>query len=98
MSIHSCGECSLPIEDKIGLGDVVSLGFADGNYDCATVVQVNPDGTVDVHRPFTHVSDFSVAGTQKGSLALPFYVGVEMVKGVNPKRLKVLRKNSLPIR
>jgi hypothetical protein len=83
--------------EEVQLGDVVSMGWTDG-YDTGTVVQVHKDGTVDVHRPFTHVSDFSVAGRHAGSLGLPYYTGVELVRDIKPDRLKVVRKNNVPIR
>ena len=83
-------------EEIVGLGDIVSLKWDDGYAD-GTVCQVHKDGTVDVFRPFTHASDFSVAGRREGSLSLMCYVGVEVSKDIDPKRLKVLRKAG-PIR
>lgn len=80
---------------NIGLGDIVSLGWVDG-YDTATVVQVHTDGTVDLFRPYTHTSDFSCAGREKGSLSVIPYVGFEEIKLVNPDRLKVIRKSVKP--
>lgn len=82
---------------NIGLGDIVSLGWVDG-YDTATVVQVHKDGTVDLFRPYTHTSDFSCTGREEGSLSVIHYVGYEEIKLVNPDRLKVVRKNTIPIR
>ncbi len=40
------------MNQKIELGDVVSLGWDDG-YHTATVSQVHKDGTVDLFRPYT---------------------------------------------
>lgn len=92
------GCCSNPDwHPFIGLGDVVSFNWKDG-YDSGTVCQVHKDGTVDIFRPFTHASDFSCAGRHEGSLSLSCYVGVETVKDINPERLKVVRKNTTPIR
>lgn len=77
--------------EKIGLGDVVSLQWSDG-YDNGTVCQVHADGTVDVFRPYTHTADFSYSGTEEGSLSVICYVGIETTKYVRPARLKLLRK------
>lgn len=77
--------------DKIELGDVVSLGWDDG-YHTATISQVHQDGTVDLFRPYTATADFSCAGREEGSSSVICYVGIEEVKGVNPARLKLLRK------
>jgi hypothetical protein len=79
------------MNEAIGLGDVVSLGWDDG-YGSGTVSQVHQDGTVDVFRPYTATADFSCAGRQEGSSSVICYVGIEEVKGVNPNRLKLLRK------
>jgi len=76
---------------SIGLGDIVSLQWSDG-YDNGTVCQVHKDGTVDVFRPYVHNADFSCAGSHEGSLSVICYIGVETSKGINPERLKVLRK------
>lgn len=81
----------------VGLGDVVSFGWTDG-YGEGTISQVHKDGTVDVFRPYTHANDFSCAGRHEGSLSLICYVGVETVRDINPDRLKVVRKNTTPIR
>ncbi len=78
------------MSESIGLGDIVSLGWEDG-YSTATVSHVHKDGTVDVFRPYTHTADFSCAG-RDDSTAVICYVGIEEVKGVNPARLKLLRK------
>jgi hypothetical protein len=83
-------------EQTIGLGDVVSFQWPDG-YDTATVCQVHTDGNVDVFRPYTHASDFSCSGRYPGSLSIMCYVGVETVRGMNPKKLKLVRKSG-PIR
>lgn len=83
-------------ETVAGLGDVVSLQWTDGYAD-GTVSQVHKDGTIDVFRPYTHASDFSVAGREEGSLRLMCYVGVEEVKNISPERVTVLRK-ARPIR
>lgn len=84
-------------QQDIGLGDIVSLGWSDG-YDTASVVQVHKDGTVDLFRPYTHTADFSCAGRNEGSLSVIPYVGYEEIKSVNPERLKVVRKNKIPVR
>jgi len=84
-------------DTTIGLGDVVSLCWASEGYGTGTVCQVNADGTVDVFRPFTHAGDFSCAGTQSGSSQVLCYVGVETVRGMSPKSLKLLRKGG-PLR
>ena len=78
-------------DDKIELGDVVKLGWGQG-YDTCTVSQVHKDGTMDLFRPYTATADFSCAGREEGSSAVICYVGIEEVKGVNPDRLKLLRK------
>lgn len=85
------------METNVGLGDIVSLGWDDG-YHSATVTQVHADGTVDLFRPYTHTSDFSCSGREKGSSSVIPYVGFEEIRHVNPSRLKVLRKNTIPIR
>lgn len=79
------------MEHQVGLGDVVSLQWSDG-YDNGTVCQVHKDGTIDVFRPYVHNSDFSCAGSHEGSLSVICYIGVETTKGINPERVKVLRK------
>lgn len=73
------------------LGDIVSVGFAGGEYDCATVSQVHADGTVDLFRPYTHTADFSYTG------GVICYVGIETIKNANPARLRLIRKGS-PLR
>ncbi len=78
------------MSESIGLGDIVSLGWEDG-YSSATVSHVHRDGTVDLFRPYTATADFSCAG-RDNSTAVICYVGIEEVKGVNPERLKLLRK------
>lgn len=83
--------------EPVNLGDIVSLGWSDG-YDTATVVQVHKDGTVDLFRPYTHTSDFSCSGREAGSLSVIPYVGYEEIKNVNPERIKVVRKNKIPVR
>lgn len=70
----------------IGLGDIVSLGFNDGEYDCATVCQIHTDGTVDLFRPYTHTADFSYTG------GVICYVGIENISRANPNRLRLIRK------
>jgi hypothetical protein len=80
------------MEKTIGLGDIVSFKWDDG-YNNGTVCQVHKDGTVDVCRPYTHISDFSYAGRKEGSLEVCVYVGVETVKDIQPDRLKLLRKS-----
>lgn len=77
--------------DKIELGDVVGLGWEDG-YDSCTVSQVHKDGTMDLFRPYTATADFSCAGREEGSSSVICYVGIEEIKGVNPARVKLLRK------
>ena len=84
-------------QDTLGLGDVVSFNW-NGNYDAATVCQVHANGTVDVFRPYTHANDFSCAGRYPGSLSLICYVGVETVRDMNPKNIKLISKNTQPIR
>jgi len=84
-------------EQVIGLGDVVSFKWSSTGYDTGTVCQVHASGTVDVFRPFTHTSDFSCAGRYEKSLSVMCYVGTEIVKGVNPRNLKLILKSS-PIR
>ena len=79
------------MQQSIGLGDVVSLQWSDG-YDNGTVCQVHKDGTIDVFRPYVHNADFSYAGSHEGSLSVICYIGVETTKGINPERVKVLRK------
>jgi hypothetical protein len=79
------------MEKKIGLGDIVSLGWTDG-YDNGTVCQVHKDGTVDVFRLYTHHAGFSMAGSQAGSKSVICYIGTEVVKDINPDRLTLLRK------
>jgi hypothetical protein len=86
-----------PTKQVVGLGDVVYLGWDDG-YSNGTVCQVHKDGTVDIYRPYAHASDFSCAGRDEGSLSIICYTGLETVKYVNPERLKVVRKNTTPIR
>lgn len=81
----------------IGLGDIVSHNWT-GGYGDGTVCQVHKDGSVDVFRPYTHTVDFSCSGRREGSLSLMCYVGVETSKDVDPKHLKLIRKNSTPIR
>jgi hypothetical protein len=81
---------------SIGLGDVVSLQWSDG-YDNGTVCQVHKDGTIDVFRPYVHAADFSCAGTYEGSSSVICYIGTETSKGINPERVKLLRK-SQPLR
>lgn len=78
-------------QQAIGLGDIVSLGWEDG-YSTATVSQVHRDGTVDVFRPYTATADFSCAGREHGSSSVICYVGIEEVKGVDPTKVKLLRK------
>jgi hypothetical protein len=82
--------------DKIGLGDVVVLGFGNG-YNVATVTQVHKDGTVDLLRPYVHTGDVSYSGSDEGSSRVLGYLGFEEVKRVNPERLDRLRKGD-PVR
>ena len=81
----------------LGLGDVVSLQWSDG-YDNGTVCQVHKNGTVDIFRPYIHSNDFSCAGSHEGSLSVICYIGSETSKEVNPERVKLIRKNTTPIR
>lgn len=83
-------------DNKIGLGDVVVLGF-NGGYNVATVTQVHQDGTVDLLRPYVHTGDVSYAGSDEGSSRVLGYLGFEEVKRVNPKHLDRLRKGD-PVR
>lgn len=76
---------------SIGLGDVVSLCMSQG-YNVGTVCQVHNDGTVDVFRPYTHTSDFSIAGNEFGSSAVICYIGTSTVRRINPDRLTLLHK------
>jgi hypothetical protein len=82
--------------EKLDLGDVVSFGWTDG-YDTGTVCQVHADGTVDVFRPYTHTADFVGGGRGPGSASVICYVGIEVVRNLNPVRLKLLRKGG-PLR
>lgn len=82
--------------DKIGLGDVVVMGFS-GGYNIATVTQVHEDGTVDLLRPYVHTGDVGYAGSEKGSTRVLGYLGFEEIKKLNPKNLDRLRKGD-PVR
>ena len=86
-----------PNEQGLGLGDIVSLGWNDG-YDNATVTQLHKDGTVDLFRVYVHANDFSCSGRQEGSLSILTYIGTETVRDISPSRLKLVRKNTTPIR
>lgn len=77
--------------EKIGLGDIVSLGWSDG-YSTGTVCKVHEDGTVDVFRPYTHTSDFSCSGGE-GAIAVICYIGFETVDRLKPKNIKLLKKS-----
>ena len=69
----------MKINGTIGLGDVVSFGALDGSgYRDGTVCQLHKDGTVDVFRPYTHVADFSCAGSGEVSRVLRFSVSAFM--------------------
>lgn len=84
------------MSESIGLGDVVTL--YEGSYGVGTVSQVHEDGTVDVFRPYTHISDFSMCGREEGSSAVICYIGFEIVRNANPERLTLLHKCTLPLR
>jgi hypothetical protein len=75
---------------EIGLGDIVALDGSD--YGTGTVSQIHQDGTVDVFRPYTHTADFSMTGRHEGSSSVICYIGMETVKDMNPKHLKLIRK------
>ena len=45
---------------SLGLGDVIQLDLED--YSFATVRKINPDGSVQVVRPYIHCADFSYTG------------------------------------
>ncbi len=80
------------MEDHVlGLGDIVSHQWETG-YDNGTVCQVHKDGTVDVFRPYVHTSDFSCGGRHEGSESIIPYIGIETIKDLNPKNLKLVRK------
>lgn len=82
---------SLDNRTKIGLGDVVTFDWNDGYHD-ATVTQVHKDGTVDLLRPYVHISDVSYAGRLEGSSSVLAYLGFEQIPNINPTRLKLVRK------
>ena len=85
------------MQQSIGLGDTVSLQWASGGYDNGTVSQVHADGTIDVFRPYVHHADFSSAGSREGSSKVICYLGFETVDGLNPERVKLIRKSD-PLR
>lgn len=83
----------------VGLGDVVAFEndlFHD--YNQSTVSQVHKDGTVDLFRVYVHSNDFSCAGRHEGSLSVICYIGTETIRDVNPEGLRIIRKNTTPIR
>ena len=80
----------------LGLGDVVKFMWSDGYAD-GTVCQVNPDGTVDVFRPYTLAPDCSYGASNGGEYVI-CYVGTEVSRNVDPKRLQLLMKARTPMK
>lgn len=73
--------------EQINLGDIVELAADAGNtYRHCTVCKVNPDGTVNLFRPYTHTADFPYTG------GVICYVGIETINSVNPSHLNLVAK------
>ena len=85
-------------KQEVGLGDVVTFGKHETDYNQGTVCQVHANGTVDIFRVYVHSNDFSYAGRHDGSSAVICYIGTETIQGVNPQGLRIIRKNKTPIR
>lgn len=86
-------------KQEVGLGDVVAcFGKHEAPYNQGTVCQVHANGTVDIFRVYVHSNDFSYAGRKDGSSAVITYIGTETIRDVNPEGLRIIRKNTTPIR
>ena len=76
---------------EIRLGDVVTLNSECGAklaWTHCVVFRVQPDGKLDLFRPYVHLSDFSYGH----DATLITYLGHEEIRGVRPELIALVER------